>query len=106
MNLKFHRVQTVSVSMAVINENSLGYSCSIKLFDWVAYSVFLKYYHSNMINAIFLEVFKIRISYQYVSNIVKSILQKVFILSQNFCFKIPKSTFSYKGIIVFPIERV
>lgn len=59
-----------------------------------------------MINAVFLEVFAIRTSYQYVSNIVKGILEMVFILSPDFCFGIRKFTFSYKGVIVFPIERV
>lgn len=100
------RVQIVSITMAVINENSLGYNCSIKLFNCVTYSVFWKYYHSNTINAVFPKVFEIRTSYQYMSNIVKGILETVFILSQDICFGILKSTFFYKGLIVFPIEHV
>lgn len=99
-------VQTVSITMAVINESSLGYNCSIKLFNCVTYSIFLKYYHSNMTNAVFLDIFEIRTSYQYMSNIVKGILEMFFVLSQDFCFGILKFTFSYKGVIVFPIERV
>lgn len=102
------RVQTVSITMAVINENSLGYNCSIKLFNCVTYSVFWKYYHSNMINAVFPKVFEVRTSYQYVSNTVKGILEvpSSFILSQDFCFGILKFTFFHKGLIVFPIEHV